>query len=142
MPTAMPPPPPVWFSTEIGVPSGPVILSARMRPTTSELLPGVVVMSIYVSLNWGLRKMLGIKGPTFGGSVVSVIERVPLDQRRSLFVVKAAGEYLLVGGGDQTVGLISKLDPVEVEKLRAEKPTPGLTLSPFLQKLLARKGTK
>lgn len=103
---------------------------------------GIVVMSIYVSLNWGLRKMLGIKAPSFGGSVVSVIERVPLDQRRSLFVVKAANEYLLVGGGDQALGLISKLDTAEVEKLRAEKPAAALTLSPFLQKLLARKGTK
>lgn len=103
---------------------------------------GMVVMMAYVSLNWGLRKMLGLKAPSAGtGSVLSVIERVPLDQRRSLFVVKAAGEYLLVGGSEGSLGLISKLDTAEVERLRAEKPAP-LQLSPFLQKLLSRKGTK
>ncbi|MBK7860057.1 MAG: flagellar biosynthetic protein FliO [Archangiaceae bacterium] len=102
---------------------------------------GLVVMLAWVSLNWGLRKLLGIKAPVLGGGVVSVVERVSLDQRRSLFVVKAAGEYLLVGGTDASLGLISKLDAAEVEKLRAAVPPP-LTLSPFLQKLLTRKGTK
>ena len=103
---------------------------------------GLVVMLAYVSLNWGLRKMLGLKGPSGGGgSVLSVIERVPLDQRHALFVVKAAGEYLLVGGGGESLGLIAKLDTAEVDKLRAERPAP-LTLSPLLQKLLAKKGSK
>lgn len=104
---------------------------------------GMVVMIAYVSLNWGLRKVLGLKPVSGGGggSVLEVIERVPLDQRHALFVVKAAGEYLLVGGADTSLGLISKLDTAEVEKLRAVKPQP-LQLSPFLQKLLTRKGTK
>ncbi|MBL8949397.1 MAG: flagellar biosynthetic protein FliO [Myxococcaceae bacterium] len=100
---------------------------------------GLVVMLAWVSLNWGLRRMLGLKGPSSGGNVVNVIERVPLDQRHTLFVVKAASEYLLVGGADGSLGLISKLDTAEVDRLRAEQPAP-LTLSPLLQKLLARKG--
>jgi flagellar biogenesis protein FliO len=102
---------------------------------------GMVVMMAYVSLNWGLRRFLGIKPPTGGGGVVAVLERVSLDQRHALFVVKAAGEYLLVGGSEGSLSLISKLDTAEVEKLRAQAPVP-LTLSPFLQKLLTRKGTK
>ena len=35
--------------------------------------------------------------------VVSVVERLPLDQRRTLFVLKAGDEYLLVGGGEVCV---------------------------------------
>ncbi len=100
---------------------------------------GMVVMMAYITLNWGLRRVLGLKAPSMGGNVVTVLERVPLDQRHTLFVVKAASEYLLVGGADGSLGLISKLDTAEVDKLRAEQPPP-LTLSPFLQKLLARKG--
>src|SRR5206468_186560 len=103
---------------------------------------GIVVMSIYISLNWGLRKMLGIRPASQGGSVISVIERVPLDQRRSLWVVKAANEYLLVGGAEAGLGLIARLDAAEVEKLRAVPPSAGLTLSPFLQKLLLKKGNR
>jgi flagellar protein FliO/FliZ len=101
---------------------------------------GLVVMLAYVSLNWGMRKMLGIRMPSAGGSLVSVIERVPIDQRRSMFVVKAAGEYLLIGGAEHSLNLISKLDPAEVEKLQAAQRTaqPSLTLSPFLQKLLGK----
>ena len=103
---------------------------------------GMVVMMAYVSLNWGLRKFLGIKPAAGGGgAIVSVVERVALDQRHSMFVVKAAGEYLLVGGADGTLALISKLDTAAVEKVQAEKPAP-LQLSPLLQKLLSRKGTK
>jgi flagellar biogenesis protein FliO len=70
---------------------------------------------------------------------VSVLERVTLDQKRSLFVVEAAGEILLVGGGDGSLSLISKLDRAEVDKLRAASPSQPLQLSPFLQKLLGRK---
>jgi flagellar protein FliO/FliZ len=101
---------------------------------------GLVVMLAYVSLNWGMRKMLGIRMPAAGGGLISIIERVPLDQRRSMFVVKAAGEYLLIGGAEQSLNLISKLDPAEVEKLQAAQRAaqPALTLSPFLQKLLGK----
>jgi flagellar protein FliO/FliZ len=107
------------------------------------LVLGAVIMLAYVSLNWGMRKLLGIRTPGSGGSLVSVIERVPLDQRRAVFVVKAANEYLLVGGAEQQLSLISKLDAAEVEKIQAQKRTaaPALTLSPFLQKLLG-KGSK
>jgi flagellar biogenesis protein FliO len=97
-------------------------------------------MLAYVSLNWGMRRILGIRMPGPGGSLVSVVERIPLDQRRSMFVVKAAGEYLLVGGAEQSLNLISKLDTAEVEKLQAQQRSaqPALTLSPFLQKLLGK----
>jgi|SRR5581483_3929679 len=104
---------------------------------------GAVIMLAYVSLNWGMRKMLGIRTPIGGGSLVEVIERVPLDQRRAVFIVKAANEYLLVGGAEQSLNLISKLDAAEVEKMQSAKRAapPALTLSPFLQKLLG-KGSK
>lgn len=99
----------------------------------------MVVALAYLTLNVGLRKLLGIR-PVLGTQVVQVLERVPLDQKRSLFVVEAAGEVLLIGGGDSTLSLISKLDRAEVEK--AKLPVSGsapVQLSPFLQKLLGKK---
>jgi flagellar biogenesis protein FliO len=114
-------------------------LGATLIRTLAVL--GLVIMLAYISLNWGLRRLLGIKPPSLNGGLVSIVERVPLDQRRTLFVVKAANEYLLVGGAESALSLISKLDAAEVEKLRsAERAAPALTLSPFLQKLLSRKG--
>jgi flagellar biogenesis protein FliO len=109
--------------------------------TRTLLLFGAVLASIYLTLNVGLRKLMGLQGVATGRpAVVSVVERIPLDQRRTLFVLKAAGEYLLVGGGESGLQLLSKLDTEAVERIRAERPPANvIPLSPFLQKLLARR---
>ena len=98
----------------------------------------MVVALAYLTLNVGLRRLLGIRAPV-GTSLVTVLERVPLDQKRSLFVVEAGGEVLLIGGGDSALSLITKLDRAEVDKLRATPPASAIQLSPFLRKLLGRK---
>lgn len=99
----------------------------------------MVVALAYLTLNVGLRRLLGIRAP-LGTSVVTVLERVALDQKRSLFVVEAGGEVLLIGGGDAALSLITKLDRAEVDKLRASSAAGApVQLSPFLRKLLGRK---
>lgn len=106
------------------------------------LIFGGVVAFIYLTLNVGLRKLMGLQGVGLGRpTVVSVVERVTLDQRRTLFVLKAADEYLLVGGGENGLQMLSKLDTEAVERIRATPPaTPAVvSISPFLQKLLARR---
>ncbi|MCY1015447.1 FliO/MopB family protein [Pyxidicoccus sp. MSG2] len=105
------------------------------------LVLGAVVASIYLTLNVGLRRLMGLQAMAAGRQpLVSVVERLPLDQRRSLFVVKAADEYLLVGGGEAGLQLLSKLDSEAVERIRAQRPqTNVVPLSPFLQKLLSRR---
>jgi flagellar biogenesis protein FliO len=102
---------------------------------------GLVVALMYLTLNIGLRKLLGIR-PTSAARIVTVLERVVLDQKRALFVVEAAGEFFLVGGADSSLTLLSKLDPAEVQKLKTDAPAgaPAVRLSPLLQKLLGRKG--
>lgn len=103
------------------------------------LVLGIVVGLIYLSLNFGLRKLMGVRGVSMGrSSLVKVVERIPLDPKRSLFVIHAAGEYLLVGGGDEGLSLLSKLDAAEVERHLAERKQNGGAASPFLQKLLSR----
>ena len=104
----------------------------------TALVLGIVVSLIYLTLNVGLRKLLGIKPATSHG-LVTVLERVTLDQKRALFVVRAGSEVLLLGGSDSNLELITKLDPAEVERLQSQPAAP-LTMSPLLQKLLgARK---
>jgi flagellar protein FliO/FliZ len=109
--------------------------------TRTLLMLGAVVGLIYLTLNVGLRKLMGLQGVAMGRpSVVSVVERVALDQRRTLFVLKAADEYLLVGGGEAGLQLLSKLDTEAVERIRAARPPANVvSISPFLQKLLARR---
>ena len=109
--------------------------------TRTLLMFGAVVGCIYLTLNVGLRKLMGLQGVGLGRpAVVSVVERVSLEPRRTLFVLKAAGEYLLVGSGDNGLQLLSKLDADAVERIRADRPpAPVVPLTPFLQKLLARR---
>jgi flagellar biogenesis protein FliO len=109
------------------------------------LLLLAVLASIYLTLNVGLRRLMGLQGIAVGRkSLVSVVERVPLDQRRSLLVLKAADEYLLVGSsGEGGLQLLSKLDTQAVERIQAERAQPAASnvvhMSPFLQKLLSRR---
>ncbi|MCP3060542.1 flagellar biosynthetic protein FliO [Myxococcus sp. K38C18041901] len=105
------------------------------------LVLGAVVASIYLTLNVGLRRLMGLQSASPGRqTVVSVVERLTLDPKRALFVVKAADEYLLVGGGEAGLQLLSKLDAEAVERIRAQRPqTNVVPLSPFLQKLLSRR---
>ncbi len=105
------------------------------------LVLAIVLGIVYVSLNYGLRKLMGVRGlPTGRSSLVKVIERIPLDPKRSLFVVHAAGEYLLIGGGDDGLNLLGKLDTAEVERVLDQQLKSAPQMSPFLQKLLSRKG--
>ncbi len=143
-----PPPAPPRSGSELPDPFATPAMDAPEEPegmgwmlVRTVLLLGAVVASIYLTLNVGLRRLMGLQGVQPGRvSVVTVLERVPLDQRRALFVLKAADEYLLVGGGEGGLQLLSKLDTQAVERIRAEAPRPPtIPLSPFLQKLLSRR---
>jgi flagellar protein FliO/FliZ len=101
---------------------------------------GVTLAIIYIVLNFGLRRLMGARALPIGGSVVSVIQRLQVDPKHSLLVVKAADEYLLVGSADAGMSLISKLDHETVERLQRERAQAAPALSPFLQKLLSRRG--
>ncbi|MBL9037378.1 MAG: FliO/MopB family protein [Archangium sp.] len=83
---------------------------------------GLVVALIYLSLNVGLRKLMGV-APVGSGRVVRVLERVPLDQKHALFVVRAGNEVLLLGAADNGVQLVTKLDAAEVERIHAQGAT-------------------
>lgn len=106
------------------------------------LVLGFVIACVYVVLNFGLRRMMGLKATGAGGvnALVTVVERIPLGPKQTLLVLKAAGEYLLVGSSDSGMNLIAKLQTEEVERLQAERSTATASMSPFLQKLLSRGG--
>lgn len=101
----------------------------------------MVVGLAWLVLNVGLRRLMGIR-PTAGVPVVKVLERVTLDQKRALFVVEAGGEVLLLGGAENSLSLITKLDRAHLEQAKAAAATAAamgpVQLSPFLQKLLGR----
>jgi flagellar biogenesis protein FliO len=107
------------------------------------LMLGVVLGLAYLVLNVGLRRLMKLQRPTGpGAELVTVVARIPVEPKRAVLLMRAAGEYLLVGSSEMGLQLLSKLDGPEVERVLKANADAGGTgaLSPFLQKLLARKG--
>lgn len=68
---------------------------------------GFVCLLAYVLLRVVLPRL---NLSTAGRSMVTVIDRTPLDQRRSLFVIEVTGRWLLISVSEGGVQLISELD--------------------------------
>src|SRR5688572_17125431 len=59
-------------------------------------------------------------GRTRGAHLLDVVARVPLEPRRSLYVVEVAGKTLLVGTSEMGLSVLTELDGSEV---KARVPT-------------------
>jgi flagellar protein FliO/FliZ len=73
---------------------------------TSLLVLVVVCVVAWAALKWLGRWMEGRRV----GSGVTVVGRVPLEPRRSLYVVEAGGRRLLIGSSEGGVTLLTELE--------------------------------
>src|SRR6185436_8599162 len=60
-----------------------------------------------------------------GAHLLDVIARVPLEPRRSLYVVEVAGKTLLVGTSEMGLSVLSELDGGEVRARAVDRPSFG-----------------
>jgi flagellar biosynthetic protein FliO len=68
-----------------------------------------VCLLAWVIVRWGARRGFGLGA---GGRRVRVLERVPLDARRALYLVRVGDKVLLVGAGDTGApAVLSEIDP-------------------------------
>ena len=117
----------------------PASLGLQLVQTLVTL--ALVLGLVYLVLNVGLRKLMGgAAAASPAGGLVAVVARMPLEPRRTLYVLKAAGEYLLVASSESGVAFLAKLDAAEAERLRGAAAQPPAAMSPFLEKLLSRRG--
>ena len=73
-----------------------------------------VCILAWVVLRWSQRRGLGVGQ----GKQVKVLERVPLDARRTLYLVEVGGRVLLIGAGDASApSVLAELDPSELPEL-------------------------
>ena len=68
----------------------------------SLLVLGLVCLAAWVVVRFGVRRMWGPRG----GGVLDVIARVPLEPRRSLYVVEVGGKVLLVGTSEMGLNVL------------------------------------
>jgi len=90
---------------------------------TSLVVLGAVCVAAFV-----LVRVLGrvlATGRARGAHLLDVVARVPLEPRRSLYVVEVAGKTLLVGTSEMGLSVLSELDGAEVKARVATRPTFG-----------------
>ena len=67
-----------------------------------------------------------------------MIARCPLEPRRSVYLVQAAGRCFLVGVGDGPMSLLAELDPAAVKATTVE-PAPAVTWNAVLARVMGSK---
>lgn len=81
------------------------------------LVTSVIVLAVVCVVAFAVVKLLGrflATGRVRGAHLLDVVARVPLEPRRSLYVVEVAGKTLLVGTSEMGLSLLSELDGDEV----------------------------
>lgn len=90
----------------------------------------VLVFVVLVLRVW-LPRMSGVRQLSSGP--IRVVARYPLEPRKNLYVVQAAGNYFLVGTSDSGVHYLTTLDTSAMEaSLTAETPAAPLDFSKLM----------
>jgi flagellar protein FliO/FliZ len=88
---------------------------------TSLLVLGAVCIAAFIAVR--LFGRLLATGRARGAHLLDVVARVPLEPRRSLYVVEVAGKTLLVGTSEMGLSVLSELDGSEVRGRVEARPT-------------------
>ena len=90
---------------------------------TSLVVLGGVCIAAFVVVRFAGRLLA--TGRARGGHLMGVVARLPLEPRRSLYVVEVAGKTLLVGTSEMGLSVLSELDGNQVRAQVAARPTFG-----------------
>src|SRR5450432_3708984 len=120
-----------------------------MTPGMSDggQIPGVGWQSLalsFVSLGavcviaWIALKLLAGRGVGKASGAIRVVARCPLEPRRSVYVIEAAGRCFLVGVGDGPMAVLAELDAERI-KGDVETAVPSLRFAEVLARALGRR---
>lgn|SRR5262249_27537905 len=93
---------------------------------------GIVLVLIYFVLRKGLPLL--VQSPTLKSRAVRILERVPVDQKRSLLVVEVQDRVYLLGSAEGQINVLIELDR---DKLEYQK-SPQKNFGDILKKTLLR----
>jgi flagellar biosynthetic protein FliO len=103
-----------------------------MTPGMGEAaMPGVGWESLalsFVSLGavcvvaWAALRLLAGRGVGKGSGAIRVVARCPLEPRRSVYVIEAAGRCFLVGVGEGPMSMLAELDAAALPKEAGAAP--------------------
>ncbi len=97
----------------------------------------VASLGVVCVVAWGALRLLAGRGLGKPTGAVRVLARCPLEPRRSVYVIEAAGRCLLVGVGEGPMTVLAEL---ETENLRADGATPvsGTRFADVLARVMRR----
>src|SRR5262245_47963144 len=84
---------------------------------------------------WAALKLLAGRGVGKASGAIRVLARCPLEPRRSLYVIEAAGRCFLVGVGEGPMTTLAELD---ARALPREAPVAGARFADVLARILKR----
>jgi flagellar biosynthetic protein FliO len=84
---------------------------------------------------WAALKLLAGRGIGKATGAIRVVARCPLEPRRSVYVIEAAGRCFLVGVGDGPMAVLAELDAAALPK---ETGAPVPRFADVLAKVLRR----
>jgi len=87
---------------------------------------------------WGALRLLAGRGVGKASGAVRVVARCPLEPRRSVYVVEAAGRCFLIGVGDGPMAVLAELDAERI-KGDVETAVPSLRFAEVLARALGRR---
>jgi flagellar protein FliO/FliZ len=104
------------------------------------LMLGLVCLLAYFLLGKALPRLMRVQQPTAPRQMLEVVDRLPLDQRRSIMVIKLGDRYFLVGATEAGISLLSRLESDEIEDAlaAADARREATSLSRFAGNLLGR----
>lgn len=80
---------------------------------------GGVCLLVYLVLGKLLPRLMRVPNPSGRTRLMRVVDRLPIDQRRSMMLVAIGEEYFLVGASETGITLISRLDADTVRSAEA-----------------------
>ena len=91
------------------------------------LLETLAILTVVCALAWLILRYGVKRGGLRGTGPLSVVARLPLEPRRTLYVIEAPGKTLLVGVSEGSIATLAELDPAEVASALSAAGAPGRT---------------
>jgi flagellar protein FliO/FliZ len=101
------------------------------------VLGGVCVLA-YIILGKVLPRVMRVPAPSGAHRIVSVVDRLPIDPKRSVLVLRVADAHYLVGVTDHNISLIAKLAEEQISQAISESNVAGPSIAERAKSLLDR----
>ncbi len=102
----------------------------------SLVVLGLVCLVAWLVVRFGVRRLWA----TPQGGVLAVVARVPLEPRRSLYVVEVGGKTLLVGTSEMGLSVLSELDGDTIRAQVATRAAGARSFGDAIRAVIGRKG--